>query len=216
MNMWSFRCEAVIGHHLWFCWSKPPSAATHRKYTITKLYSDYTTIMSHNTSVRGQLLSLRFGGDGSTKEIHLGLQGTEWRMLIEKFLSSTTGSMMMKHQLDCSLFFPISLISQFTPIGLWPSGPALSSFLPSRGSSILQWASEGLCRAAALWLLSEGLSAVKCTWINECMCHLTLASTVVSLTMFSSLCWWLLVGLGPRFFFSSCFCIKVSADCKLI
>lgn len=60
-------------------------------------------------------------------------------------------------------FFPISLISQFTPIGLGPRGPALSSFLPSRGSSILQSASEGLCRAAALWLLSEGLSAVKCT-----------------------------------------------------
>lgn len=62
-------------------------------------------MMSHNTSVRGQRLSLRFGGDGSTEEIHLGLQRTEWRVeLIEKFLSSTTGSMMMKHQLDCSLF----------------------------------------------------------------------------------------------------------------
>lgn len=37
-----------------------------------------------------------------------------------------------------TFFFPISLISQFTPIGLWPSGPVLSSFLPSRGSSTLQ------------------------------------------------------------------------------
>lgn len=100
--------------------SVPPSAATHRKWSSTKSYSDDGTMMSHPTSVRGQLFSRRFGGDGSTEEIHLGLQGTEWRVeLIEKFLSSTTGSMMMNHQLDCSLFFlPISLISQFGPVAL--------------------------------------------------------------------------------------------------
>lgn len=74
-------------------------------------------MMSHNTSVRGRLHSLRFGGDGSTKEIHLGLQETERRMeLIRKFLSSRTRPMMMNNQLH-DTFFPISLISQFTPVG---------------------------------------------------------------------------------------------------
>lgn len=34
-------------------------------------------MMSHSTSVRGRLGTLRFGGHGPTEEIHLGLQDTE-------------------------------------------------------------------------------------------------------------------------------------------
>lgn len=41
--------------------------------------------------------------------------------------------------------------------------------------------------------------------VHVCWC-LTRVSTVVCLTMFSSLCWWFLVGWGPVLFFSSFFC----------
>lgn len=181
------------------------------------------TVMSHGTSVSGWLRSLRFGDDGSTEEIHLRLQDTQRRIeLIRKYLSSRTRSMMMNNQ-PADTCFPLASFPSLLHLDLWPSGFALSSFLPSRGLSALQRVSEGLCRAAALRLRSQKPqntllfwniwmqleSSVKRTQINKHMWRLTLASTVVCLTMFSSRCWWLVVGLGPQFFFSSCFCTTV-------
>lgn len=113
------------------------------------------TVMSHGTSVRGWLRSLRFGGDGSTEEIHLGLQDTERRIeLIRKYLSLRTRSVMMNNQ-AADTRFPLASFSSLLHLELWPSSFALSSFLPSRGLSALQRVSEGLCRAAASWLHSQ-------------------------------------------------------------
>lgn len=111
--------------------------------------------MSRGTSVRGWLRSLRFGGDGSTKEIHLGLQDTQRRIeLIGTYLSSRTRSMMMNNQ-AADMSFPLASFPSLLPLERWPSGLALSSFLPSRGLSALQRVSEGLCRAAAPAPLTE-------------------------------------------------------------
>lgn len=52
-----------------------------------------------------------------------------------------------------------------------------------------------------------------CSPVHKC---LTLVSTVVCLTIFSSLCWWFLVAMGPALFFSSCFCVTHRADYKYI
>lgn len=73
---------------------------------------------------------------------------------IRKCLSSKTRSMMMNNH-PADTCFPLASFPSLLHLEMRPSGFALSSFLPSRGLSVLQRVSEGFCRAAALAPLTE-------------------------------------------------------------